>query len=115
MRSIPPEQITLFKSDWLDGLMIVDLCQRHTLSRDQVVRLRVRLELPPRLERRGRPRKEEQETPTREEIDLRAAEIRSDWTPEIERKRRGLDGSPEFYEIPRDVESPPDFDPRWYD
>jgi len=83
--------------------MIVDLCQRHTLSRDQVVRLRVRLELPPRLERRGRPRKEEQETPTREEIDLRAAEI------------RGLDGSPEFYEIPRDVESPPDFDPRWYD
>jgi hypothetical protein len=106
-------QISLFKADWFDGLMISDICQRHTLSRDQVVRLRVSLELPPRMDR-GRRSRPEQETPTRQEIDERAAQIRAGWTPEIERKRRGVEGE-QFYEIPQNVETPEDFDPQWYD
>jgi hypothetical protein len=107
-------QIEVFKSDWLGGLMIADICQRHTLSRDQVVRLRVSLELPARMDRGNRRTRGEHETPTKEEIEQRAAAIRSKWTPEIERKRRGLDVIT-FYEIPQDIETPEDFDPRWYE
>lgn len=106
-------QISQFRADWSEGLLIADICQRHTLSRDQVIRLRVSLELPPRMDR-GRRHRERQETPTQEEIAQRAAEIRAGWTPEIERKRRGLECE-QFYEIPQNVETPPDFDPGWYD
>lgn len=115
MRNTTTIQISLFRVDWQNGLMISEICQRHTLSRDQVVRLRVNLGLPPRMDR-GRRRKSEQQTPTLEEIANRAAEIRLSWTPEIERKRRGL--SPEgedAYEIPQNVETPPDFEPKWYE
>jgi hypothetical protein len=114
MRSTTTIQVGLFKSDWLEGLMISEICVRHTLSRDQVVRLRVGLSLPPRMDRGRRRRGGEQNTPTSEEIASRAAEIRQKWTPEVERKRRGLDQEV-FYEIPQNVETPPDFDPSWYD
>ena len=106
-------QVTRFKADWLEGLMISEICQRHTLSRDQVVRLRVSLELPPRMDR-GRRRTANRETPTQQEIAERAVEVRAGWTPEIERKRRGV-AEDEHYEIPKNVETPPDFDPQWYD
>jgi hypothetical protein len=104
----------LFRRDWFDGLMISEICQRHTLSRDQVVRLRVRLELPARMDRGRRRKAKENETPTQEEISFRAAEIRKNWPPEVERKRRVYQ-EPEFYEIPQNVEAPEDFDPSWYD
>ena len=113
MRSTTTIQVSLFKSDWLEGYMISDICQRHTLSRDQVVRLRVGLHLPARLDRKVRSRAEQQ-TPTKQEIDERAAEIQQKWSPETERKRRGEDGE-KFYEIPQNVEAPEDFEPRWYD
>jgi hypothetical protein len=115
MRSTATVQVSLFKTDWHDGLLISDICQRHTLSRDQVVRLRVNLGLPARMDR-GRRRREEQETPTEQEIRDRAYEIRLQWTPELERKRRGIPTDyDDSYRIPQDVETPPDFDPRWYD
>lgn len=107
-------QITAFTDDWHDGLLISEICQRHTLSRDQVVRLRIRLDLAPRLDCRKRKRPPEVETPTREEIAERSAEIRAGWTPEVERRRRGLDEE-NPYEIPQMVETPEDFDPRWYE
>ena len=106
-------QVSLFKADWLEGLMISEICQRHTLSRDQVVRLRVNLELPPRMDR-GRRKASNRETPTQQEIAKRVAEVQAKWTPEIERKRRGASDD-EHYEIPQNVETPPDFDPKWYD
>lgn len=114
MRNTATVQVSLFKTDWLGGLMIADICQKHTLSRDQVVRLRVSLELPARMDRGNRRKTGEQETPTPEEIKERAAKIRSEWTPEIERKRRGVE-TEVFYEIPQNVETPEDFDPRWYE
>lgn len=114
MKATATVQISLFKSDWATGLMISEICQRHTLSRDQVIRLRVGLELPPRMDRGSRRRKADCQTPTKEEIEQRAAEIRAKWSPETERRRAGIEG-PVFYEIPQDVETPPDFDPQWYD
>lgn len=106
-------QVSLFKTDWLEGLMISEICQRHTLSRDQVVRLRVNLQLPPRMDR-GRRRASNRETPTQQEIAERVAEVQAKWTPEIERKRRGVSDD-EHYEISQNVETPDDFDPGWYD
>lgn len=114
MRSTASVQISLFKTDWHSGLMISDICQRHTLSRDQVVRLRVSLDLPPRMDRGNRGGREPRSVPTPQEIAERSAEVRLKWTPEVERRRRGL---PEdwHYEIPQGVETPEDFDPQWYD
>lgn len=115
MKATATVQISLFKADWFSGLMISEICQRHTLSRDQVVRLRVGLALPPRMDRGSRRRRAaECRTPTEDEIKQRAAEIRAKWTPETERRRAGIDG-PVLYEIPQDVETPDDFDPQWYD
>lgn len=109
-----PAQIEAFTGDWASGLMIAEICQRHTLSRDQVIRLRIRLELPPRLDRRARRTKQEQETPTKEEIERRAAEIRAGWSADVERKRRGIPDD-YCYEIPQGLETPQDFDPQWYE
>lgn len=106
-------QVSQFRADWLEGLMISEICQRHTISRDQVVRLRVRLALPARMDRGRRRKARDNETPTQEEISFRAAEVRRGWSPEIERKRRVYQ-EPEAYEIPQDVETPEDFDPSWY-
>lgn len=104
----------MFRADWLEGLMISEICQRHTLSRDQVVRLRASLELPTRMDRGRRKSARENRTPTRQEISFRAAEIRESWSEETERKRRVCQIT-EHYEIPQDVESPEGFDPSWYD
>ena len=106
-------QISLFKADWGDGYLISEICQRHTLTKDQVVRLRVSLELPPRLDRAARLRRCTPPPPTEEEIKERTEKIRSGWDEETERKRRGSIDRP--YEIPWGVESPPDFDPGWYE
>jgi|LakMenEpi03Aug12_release.lakeMendotaPanAssembly.Ray.scaffolds.fasta_scaffold2385063_1 hypothetical protein len=115
MRSTATVHVSLFKVDWHEGLLISDICQRHTLSRDQVVRLRVHLGLPARMDR-GRRQRAEQQTPTEDEIKERATQIKMGWTPEIERKRRGLlADTDDAYEIPQNVETPPDFDPAWYD
>lgn len=109
----PEANTALFRADWQDGLLIAEICQRHTLTKDQVVRLRISLSLPPRLDRSTRRRLTVEPTPTETEIAKRAAEIRAGWTLETERKRLGFEEKP--YEIPTDVETPPDFDPTWYE
>lgn len=113
MGKTPDVDVSLFSQDWHDGLMIAEICQRHRLTKDQAVRLRIRLGLPPRLSRAGRRRGPPPSVPNPAEILARAAEIRKGWTAEIEAKRAGREDAP--YEIPRDVETPDDFDPRWYD
>lgn len=113
MGKMPDVDISLFTQDWHDGLMIAEICQRHRLTKDQAVRLRIRLGLTPRLSRSGRRRGPNPAAPTPAEIKERAAEIRKSWTPEIEAKRAGREEA--RYEIPCDVETPEDFDPRWYD
>jgi hypothetical protein len=109
----PEANETLFRVDWHGGLLIAEICQRHTLTKDQVVRLRVSLKLPPRTDRAARRRVGAVPVPDEAEIARRAAEVRAGWTPEIEQKRLGFEEIP--YEIPTNVETPPDFDPRWYD
>ena len=104
-----------FSDDWANGLLIAEISQRHTMSKDQVVRLRLRLKLEPRLDRSKRCRKENPPLPTPEEIEERAREIRKKWTVGIERTRRGLDDEEEPYEIPQDIQPPDDFDSIWYE
>lgn len=113
MGKMPDVDTVLFTQDWHDGYMIAEICQRHRLTKDQAVRLRIRLGLPPRLSRTGRRRNENPAVPTEKEIKARAAAIRDSWTPEIEAKRAGRTEIP--YEIPQEIETPEDFDPRWYE
>jgi hypothetical protein len=109
----PEANTALFRADWHGGLLVAEICQKHTLTKDQVVRLRISLELPPRLDRSARRRVSVEPVPSEEEIARRAAEIRAGWTDDVHLKRMGIVEKP--YEIPTDVETPPDFDPRWYD
>lgn len=109
----PEANTALFRADWLGGLLIADICERHTLTKDQVVRLRIGLDLPARLDRATRRRKTLEPVPDASEIERRAAEVRAGWTEDTLRKRLGIEEKP--YEIPTGVETPPDFDPRWYD
>lgn len=109
----PEANTALFRADWQVGLLIADICQRHTLTKDQVVRLRVGLDLPPRMDRSSRRRVTLEPVPDTDEIERRAAAVRVGWTDDILRKRLGIEEKP--YEIPTGVEAPPDFDPRWYD
>lgn len=109
----PEANAALFRADWQGGLLIAEICQRHTLTKDQVVRLRISLELPPRLDRSARRRLSVDPVPDEAEIARRAAEVRAGWSHETEMKRLGVEEIP--YEIPMNVETPPDFDPKWYD
>jgi hypothetical protein len=113
MGSTTSVQISLFRADWSNGFLISEICQRHTLTKDQVVRLRVGLELPPRLDRAARLRRHTPPPPTPDQIKERAAAIREGWDEDTERRRRGAIERP--YEIPWGVETPPDFDPSWYE
>lgn len=103
----------LFRADWQVGLLITEICQRHTMTKDQVVRLRVRLDLPPRLDRSARKRAPPFSVPDEDEIASRVAAIKAGWSDSTRLKRAGIEEKP--YEIPTGVETPEGFDPSWYD
>jgi hypothetical protein len=42
--------IEQFRADWSDYIPIAELCQRYNITKDQVIRLRVVLALPPRMD-----------------------------------------------------------------
>lgn len=96
----------------MSGILIADICERHTLSKEVVVRLRVNLKLPPRNDRAKRLRPT-RSIPDEAEIRARAAATREKWSEDTERRRRGAEDRP--YTIPTDVQSPEGFEPEWYD
>lgn len=77
-----------FRRDWVANLMIVQICDRHTLTKDQVLRLRVLWQLPPRLDHSLRARPQRYVDPTPEEVAARAAAIRATWNGDTEHRRR---------------------------
>ena len=80
--------LTAFRSDWMENIPLAAICERWSVSKDQVTRLRVRWELPPRTSRQDRYKPEAVADPTEREIELRAAEIRATWNEDTESKRR---------------------------
>lgn len=60
--------VAVFRADWMAHLTMRDLCDRHSVSRDQVVRLRDYWALPKRHDRRLRRKPDCLPPPTPEEI-----------------------------------------------
>jgi hypothetical protein len=77
-----------FRAEWVENIPIAALCQRWTISKDQVIRLRTLWELPPRHDRKTRYRPDTIVDPTPDEIRQRAAEVRAGWDDHTEQLRR---------------------------
>ena len=71
--------IEQFRSDWADYIPIAELCQRYGITKDQVIRLRVVLALPPRMDfsRRHKPERGRDPTPT--QIAAACLRIQATW------------------------------------
>jgi hypothetical protein len=97
--------ITAFRGDWETHMPISALCERWTITKDQVLRLRTLWNLPLRNDRRLRfkPSREDTRDPTIEEIKAACLEIQSRWDENTRRMR--LVSKPQPLEL-RPVETP---------
>lgn len=99
--------ITAFRADWGTHMPIAALCERWTISKDQVLRLRTLWNLPLRNDRRLRFRPAQSDTrdPTPEEIAAACLEIQSHWDENTRRLR--FVAKPQAMEL-RPIETPPE-------
>lgn len=72
--------VATFKADWLRHIPMRDLCQRYSVSRDQVIRLKHVWRLPPRHDRRLRAKPARAADPTPREIAQACREIQATWS-----------------------------------
>jgi hypothetical protein len=81
--------VAAFRADWLTHMPISALCERWTISKDQVLRLRDVWHLPLRNDRRLRykPKRSEMRDPTPREIKQACREIQARWTDETRELR----------------------------
>ena len=68
-----------FRADWLDHAPIVQLCERYSITKDQVIRLRDCWALPLRHDRKLRARPERQRDPSPAEIEAACLRIQATW------------------------------------
>lgn len=80
--------VTAFRADWVANLPIAALCERWTISKDQVIRLRDVWSLPLRNDRRLRFKPVRQRDPTTTEILQACIRIQGTWTDDTEYDRR---------------------------
>lgn len=71
--------IAQFREDWADHLPIVQLCERYSITKDQVIRLRDAWSLPKRHDRRLRMKPKRQRDPTPIEIESACLRIQATW------------------------------------
>lgn len=79
--------ITAFRADWLTHMPMRALCDRYTITRDQVIRLKHVWSLPPRHDRRLRAKPARQPDPTPREIAQACREIQATWSAEVREER----------------------------
>ena len=65
-----------------------DLCEKFSVSRDQVIRLKHHWQLPPRHDRRMRSKPRRMADPTTTEIQQLCCEIQATWSDEVREHRR---------------------------
>lgn len=80
--------LTAFQADWLTHMPMRALCERWTITRDQVIRLKHVWDLPPRHDRKLRAKPVRQRDPTTTEIQQRCLDIQAGWTAEVREMRR---------------------------
>lgn len=71
--------VAAFRADWMTHMPMRALCERWTISRDQVIRLAVVWELPRRHDRRLRAKPARQKDPTPREIAQACRELQAQW------------------------------------
>lgn len=81
--------VTAFRADWMTHMPMRALCDRYTITRDQVVRLRDVWNLPLRNDRRLRfkPKRSEMRDPTPREIAQACREIQARWDARTREER----------------------------
>jgi len=79
--------VAAFRADWLTHMPMRALCERWTISRDQVIRLKHVWHLPPRHDRRLRAKPVRQRDPTPREIIQACKEIQSKWDARTREER----------------------------
>ncbi|NBT05576.1 MAG: hypothetical protein EBS54_02065 [Betaproteobacteria bacterium] len=80
---------TAFRADWDTHMPMRALCERYTITRDQVIRLRDVWNLPLRNDRRLRfkPKRSEMRDPTPREIAQACREIQAKWDERTREER----------------------------
>ena len=81
--------VTAFRADWATHMPISALCERWTITKDQVLRLRDVWHLPLRNDRRLRfkPKRSEMRDPTPREIKQACKEIQAKWDARTREER----------------------------
>ena len=81
--------VTAFRADWDTHMPMRALCERYTITRDQVIRLRDVWDLPLRNDRRLRfkPKRSEMRDPTPREIIQACKEIQAKWDERTREER----------------------------
>jgi hypothetical protein len=79
--------VQAFRADWMTHMPMRALCERWTITRDQVIRLKHVWQLPPRHDRKLRAKPVRQKDPTPREIAHACLEIQAKWTAEIREER----------------------------
>jgi hypothetical protein len=80
--------VAAFHADWMTHMPMRALCERWTISRDQVIRLAVVWELPRRHDRKLRAKPLRQRDPTTTEIQQACIRIQATWSKDVEEDRR---------------------------
>ena len=80
--------LTAFHADWMTHIPMRALCERWTISRDQVIRLAEVWDLPRRHDRKLRARQIRQRDPTPREIARMSKEIQATWSEDTREDRR---------------------------
>lgn len=84
-RTVDREQFT---RDWNENLTIQEICEKHSLTKDQVIRLRDVFACPKRMNRKLRRKPLKSADPTPEYIEKCCIILRNSWTRREERWRR---------------------------
>ena len=71
--------IEQFRAGWSAYILIAELCQRYKITKDQVIRLRVVLALPPRMDSSRRHKPERGRDPTPTQIAAACLRIQATW------------------------------------
>lgn len=77
-----------FAADWLSGMPLMWLAEKHGVSRDTATSIRDRLGLPKRHDRKKRYKPPRQADPTPSIIRARCKKIRDGWSEATESERR---------------------------
>jgi hypothetical protein len=85
--------VEAFRADWLDHTPIVQLCSMYSITKDQVIRLRVTWNLPARHDRKLRAKPRRQRDPTQLEIENACLRIQATWD-ERTREMRAVQKTP---------------------